>query len=75
MKYVCSTSFITDKGENVVDIVFLCKYESGDAFAKSKDEVEAIFWLSTDDVLSYPNCPDFLKSYVQQAHSLKTKFF
>lgn len=39
---VHSTSFVTDTGENVVDIVFLCEYESGEAFSKSPDEVEKV---------------------------------
>jgi len=29
LNYVHSTSFVTDKGENVVDIVFLCEYDRG----------------------------------------------
>src|SRR5690625_2416201 len=39
LNYIYSTSFVTDTGENVVDIVFLCEYESGEAISKSPDEV------------------------------------
>jgi 8-oxo-dGTP diphosphatase len=42
LKYVHSTSFVADSGENVVDIVFLCEYESGKEIAKSPDEVESV---------------------------------
>src|SRR5690606_41716342 len=38
--YVHSTSFITDKGENVVDVVFLCEYDAGEAFPKSPNRSE-----------------------------------
>lgn len=42
MKYICSTSFVTESGINVVDIVFLCEHESGKAFAKCPDEIENV---------------------------------
>lgn len=73
MNYICSTSFVTEKGEHVVDVVFLCEYESGEAYARAKDEVEDVFWLSSEEVLAHPNNPDFLKAYIQQAQLLKTK--
>lgn len=36
--YVQSTSFVTDKGVNVVDIVFLCEYATGEAYPNSPNE-------------------------------------
>lgn len=70
LNYVHSTSFVTDKGENVVDIVFLCEYESGEAFPKSPDEVEAVLWLTTEEVLSHLNSPIYLKESIKCAESL-----
>jgi isopentenyldiphosphate isomerase len=54
LTYVQSTSFVTETGENVVDIVFLCEYESGDAFPKSPDEVEEVLWLTTEEIFRHP---------------------
>lgn len=51
LTYVHSTSFLTDTGENVVNIVFLCEYESGEAVPKSPDEVEDVFWLTTEEIV------------------------
>lgn len=67
MKYVHSTSFITDKGEKVVDIVFLCEYLSGEPFPKSPEEVERVLWLSTEEVLNHPQSPGYLKESIKRA--------
>ncbi|MDG5471453.1 NUDIX domain-containing protein [Jeotgalibacillus sp. ET6] len=68
--YVHSTSFVTDTGANVVDLVFLCEYESGEAFPKCPDEVEKVIWLSTEEVLNHPLSPVYLKESIKQAESL-----
>ncbi|MFJ8261184.1 NUDIX hydrolase [Rummeliibacillus sp. NPDC094406] len=70
INYVHSTSFLTDKGGNVVNIVFLCEYDSGEAFSKSTDEVEAVLWLTTEEILSHPNSPIYLKESIKHAEAL-----
>jgi 8-oxo-dGTP diphosphatase len=70
LHYVHSTSFQTDKDENVIDIVFLCEYDSGNAFPKSPEEVESVLWLTTEEILSHPKAPIYLKESVQRADSL-----
>lgn len=67
LKYIHSTSFVTDKGENVIDIIFLCEYESGDFFAKQPEEVEKVFLLATEEILNNPQAPIFLKEYIKCA--------
>ncbi|KKI90003.1 DNA mismatch repair protein MutT [Bacillus sp. SA1-12] len=68
--YVHSKSFVTDKGENVVDIVFLCEYESGEAFPKSPDEVEEVLWLTTEEILNHPNSTIYLKESIKLAEDM-----
>ncbi|MBT2688416.1 NUDIX domain-containing protein [Bacillus sp. ISL-47] len=70
MHYVRNTSFIAN-GVHVVDIVFLCEYESGEAFNKSPDEVEAVFWMTTDEILQNPAAPIWLKDSIKQAELLR----
>lgn len=72
LTYIHSTSFITDKGENVVDIVFLCEYESGNAIPKSIDEVEAVDWMTASQVYAHPNAPDYLKESIKRAEDMKS---
>ena len=64
LHYVHSTSFMTESGEHVVDIVFVCEYESGEPIAKSLDEVANVYWYTTDEILSHPNSPSYLKEYI-----------
>ncbi|MDQ0226212.1 NUDIX hydrolase [Metabacillus niabensis] len=73
LHYVHSTSFVSDTAENVVDIVFLCEYQSGEAYPKSPDEVEEILWLTTNEVIDHPNSPIYLKESIKQAEALGGK--
>ncbi|GEN45405.1 NUDIX hydrolase [Alkalibacillus haloalkaliphilus] len=66
-KYVNSSSFVTDKDLNVIDIVFLCQHESGEAYAKSSDEVDEVIWMTTSEILSHSDAPDYLKENVELA--------
>lgn len=68
ISYVNSSSFVTDAGVYVIDIVFLCYPDSGEPFAKSPDEVEDVHCLSTDDILSHQDLPDYLKRNIELAH-------
>ncbi|TFD92937.1 NUDIX domain-containing protein [Jeotgalibacillus sp. R-1-5s-1] len=66
-QYVNSSSFVTDKGEHVVDIVFLCRYVSGEAFAKSVDEVDDVYWLTQEELMEQTGLPDFLMRNLEMA--------
>ena len=70
LTYIHSTSFTTDTGKNVVDIVYLCEYKSGEAFPKSPDEVEKVLWLTTEEILNHYNSPDYLKESIKKAEQL-----
>ncbi|UOQ46851.1 NUDIX domain-containing protein [Gracilibacillus caseinilyticus] len=67
LDYVHSTSFITDQGKHVVDVVFLCGFQSGEEVPKSPDEVEEIVWLSSYEVATHPNAPVYLKESIARA--------
>ncbi|WP_099159016.1 NUDIX domain-containing protein [Virgibacillus ndiopensis] len=69
-QYVYSTSFVTDAGQHVVNVVFLCAFESGKAIAKSPDEMAAIFWMTTDEILNNPKAPDYLKDSIRRAEGI-----
>ncbi|SOC44533.1 NUDIX hydrolase [Ureibacillus acetophenoni] len=68
--YAHSTSFVTDVGEHVVDIVFVCEYESGEAIVNSGDEVENVYWLTTDEIMSHPKSPSYLKDSIRYAEEV-----
>lgn len=73
IQYVRNTSFVTDSGTQVVDIVFLCEIEKGDPYPKSLDEVDEVLWLTTEEILSLEDTPDFLKDNIKAAERLKRR--
>ena len=67
MNYIHSITFTTDQGIMVVDVIFLCEYESGILEVKAPDEVESIHLMSTVDIIEHPKTPDYVKGYIQIA--------
>ncbi|MEI4771648.1 NUDIX hydrolase [Psychrobacillus sp. FJAT-51614] len=70
MDYVRNTSFKLDNGREVIDIVFLCEFENGEPFAKSPEEVDAVFWMSTDEIVNHPKAPIWLTDSIKEAEAL-----
>ncbi|KOO46043.1 NUDIX domain-containing protein [Priestia koreensis] len=70
LRYVNSSSFTTDSGEAVINVVFLCERRSGIPYMKSVDEVDAILWQSTEEILRNPNIPLYLKKDITEARKL-----
>ena len=70
LKYVNSSFFVTDSGLNVIDIVFQCDYESGEAYAKCLDEVDDVCWMSTEEILHNSEIPIYLKENIKLAEKL-----
>lgn len=71
LSYVRSTSFTLENGSEVLDIVFLCEYDKGEAYAKSPDEVDAVYWMSTEEILGHPHAPIWLKDSIRAAQTLR----
>lgn len=70
VNYVSSSSFVTDNGKHVINIVFLCQYASGAAVPKCQDEVESVLWLTKDEIVNHPNAPSYLKTSILEAESV-----
>ena len=67
--YVNSSSFVTDSGINVIDIVFLCQHHSNEPYPKSSDEVDEVLWLSTSEIFANTKVPEYLKHNIKQAEN------
>lgn len=72
-RYIQSTSFVTDTGAHVVNVIFLCEEVEGEAYAASSDEVDAVYWMTPEELLAHEVLPDFLKDSVEKAESLRSK--
>ncbi|QUL55721.1 NUDIX domain-containing protein [Paenibacillus tritici] len=63
---VYSSSFVTEDGRNVINLVFLCEYDSGTATNKSPDEVEAVHWMTYDEIMAHPLAPPWTKESIRR---------
>ncbi|MEK5482455.1 NUDIX hydrolase [Viridibacillus sp. FSL R5-0888] len=70
LRYVNSSFFVTESGLNVIDIVFQCDHESGEAYAKCLDEVDDVCWMSTEEILHNSEIPIYLKENIKLAKKL-----
>lgn len=71
MKYVESKSFITDRGQVVVDIVFICRYKSGEPVCLSIDEVSEVHWMTCTEILNEKSAPMWLKESIEKAEKIR----
>ncbi|HWJ78629.1 MAG TPA: NUDIX domain-containing protein [Niallia sp.] len=71
MTYVRNTSFVLENGSEVVDVVFLCEFDYGEPFIKSPDEVENIYWMTTEEVLSHEKAPIWLIDSIKEAEKIR----
>jgi len=67
VNYLYSSAFVTDKNEHVLNIVFLCEYQSGIAYPKSPDEVEDVKWMSSVEIERHRKAPVYLIESIKQA--------
>lgn len=65
--FVYSSSFVTVDGRHVINMVFLCEYDSGTATAKSPDEVEAVHWMTREEISNHPQAPAWTKESIRRA--------
>lgn len=70
LRYVNSSSFVTDSGVYVIDIVFLCHYKSGEAYAKSPEEIDDVVWMETSEIVTHTDLPVYLKENIKLADIL-----
>ncbi len=70
-KYLTSSHFIADDEDLVVDVVFLCKYKSGEASPVDKDEVSEVMWLTFEEAINNDLIKSWTKNYLRLAQKLR----
>jgi 8-oxo-dGTP diphosphatase len=71
MVYVCSKLFAALDAP-VLNLVFLCRSETGEVSIGDPGEVADIVWLSADDIVQHPQCPPWLAGYVQAVEAKRS---
>jgi 8-oxo-dGTP diphosphatase len=70
IKYVTSTAFFTDDGRSVVNMVFVCDWESGEARAIDPDEVASVHWMTLDEIRNHAKTPPWILEYTDLIDNL-----
>ncbi|QGQ98703.1 NUDIX domain-containing protein [Paenibacillus psychroresistens] len=66
-QFLYSSSFVLDDGRHVINVVFLCEYDQGTAYPKSQDEVEAVYWMTSDEIIDHPKVTPWLIESIERA--------
>jgi ADP-ribose pyrophosphatase YjhB (NUDIX family) len=70
LQFVYSSSFVAESGSNVINVVFLCEYQSGEPYIKSPDEVQNVQWLTYEEIINHPKTPTWTKeSFVRSKNA------
>jgi 8-oxo-dGTP diphosphatase len=71
--YLESKSFVTGDSSAVIDVVFLCRYKSGEPIITRPDEVAAIHWLTADEILRHPDAKPWTRQSLVLAEALRPR--
>lgn len=69
--YVTSWTFRTDEGQDVVNLLFLCAYDSGIATPADPNEVEEVHWMHVDEILDHPDTPPWTRNAIRQCEAVR----
>jgi 8-oxo-dGTP diphosphatase len=72
MAYVDSGSFVAGD-DQIVDIVFLCRYQSGEPRACDADEVAAVQWMTPAEILAHPKSPPWMAPIIKRVEHVRAK--
>ncbi len=71
LAYVESKSFRADDGNQVIDIVFLARYLSGEPTPGDPDEVESLTWMTAEEIRQHPRSPDWTVDSITRAEDVR----
>jgi 8-oxo-dGTP diphosphatase len=68
MAYLRSSAFVAE-GDPVVDVVFLCRWEAGEAVAADPAEVAAVRWMTAAEAIAHPETPPWTRLALELAEN------
>lgn len=73
LDYVMNTSFVLGDEREVMNVVFAGELDCGEPFAKAMEEVEAVYWMTAEEILNHPQSPVWLRDSVEKAEEIRLK--
>ena len=71
--YVESRMFTADDGDPVINIVFVCRYQSGSVTIADPGEVAGFAWLTLAEIRAHPNTPPWVQDYLGSIEQVRTQ--
>ena len=71
IKYIESKVFTPRGCKPTVDIVFLCKYKSGEPRCLSSEEVSGVFWFTAQEIFDNEKAPSYLIDSIRKAENMR----
>lgn len=72
LAYIRSSAFVTEGGDPVVDIGFLCRYASGTPTIGDPGEVAAMQWMAPEEILADPRMPPWTRQSIERAEAIRS---
>jgi 8-oxo-dGTP diphosphatase len=70
MAYLRSGAFVAE-GNPVVDLVFLCRWKSGEAVAADPAEVAVVRWMAAAEAIAHPETPPWTRLSLELAEKVR----
>jgi 8-oxo-dGTP diphosphatase len=67
--YLESKTFVSSQNEPVVDIVFLCRWQSGEPRIIDPHEVESVSWMTAEEIYAHPNAAQWTIQSIRKAEA------
>ena len=67
-----SSAFVAE-GNPVADVVFLCRWTSGEAVAADPAEVAAVRWMSAAEAIAHPETPPWTRLSLEMAERVRVE--
>lgn len=68
--FVNDTHFVSSGGNHNINMVFLCEVVEGDPVISETQEMDSLHWLTTKEILDYPDAPIWLCESIKKADKL-----
>lgn len=69
LAFVTSSTFVSDTGSLVVNIVFLAEYADGTPEPREPEEVASVHWIAPEEFGDFDSLPPFTVDYLEQVEA------
>lgn len=71
VRYVTSSTFESDSGAAVLNVIVRAEYADGDAHPRADDEVAAVHWFAPADLDDRSDVPPFIRTYLDRVEATR----